>query len=517
MNEPAGRKNIQRDMRRISVGSWILIAATVFYLSLSVAVAFTKAPWADEGWIAAPAYNLMTNGSMGTPSLEPTGSNLNANLKGINEYTYTIMPLHVLMQAAWFKVFGFGLLSMRAISTAWGLVVLVSLFVIVEKLTRNRVLASLALLMTAIDFTFIDGAADGRMDMMCAGLNFGALACYLAWREEHFERAILAGHCLIAAALFTHPNGLLGGAGLVFLTIWLDRGRLRPRHLYALLPYVAGALGWGAYILQRPDYFWAQFRANAGVGSGARFAGVLDPHGAVLKELFVRYVAHYGWKYFWMPYIGKATILVPAFYWLALFTLIAGIRAKQAPGGREIPLLAALYLICMTFLVGFKAPIYLVHIIPLYAAVFVLWLERFPRTRGSIACGAAIVITLVSLHVKTLVGQIRADDYGKGYVPTVAYLKQHAGEDAAIMGDSTLGFALPYRRIVDDARLGYYSGKRTPYIVVDFWYQHWWEGFGADQAAVAAHIRRVLTEEHDLVFQAGSYRIYKRKPGRTTT
>ncbi|HSU60928.1 MAG TPA: hypothetical protein VLI55_16570 [Bryobacteraceae bacterium] len=43
---------------------------------------------------------------MGTPSLELTGSWVNADLKGINQYTYWVMPVGLLLQGAWFKVFG---------------------------------------------------------------------------------------------------------------------------------------------------------------------------------------------------------------------------------------------------------------------------------------------------------------------------------------------------------------------------------------------------------------------------
>ena len=54
------------------------VAASVFvlYLLLTAGTAASKRPWSDEGWFASPAYNLITNGHMGTSvleSVEPRG------------------------------------------------------------------------------------------------------------------------------------------------------------------------------------------------------------------------------------------------------------------------------------------------------------------------------------------------------------------------------------------------------------------------------------------------------------
>src|SRR5215216_4923081 len=99
----------------------VMVSVVCLYISLAVGVSLTKTPEIDEGWFASPALNLITTGSMGTTVLEPTGT-LTSKLKGINQHTYWVMPLHLLAQAGWYEVFGFSLFSMRLLSIAWGLV-----------------------------------------------------------------------------------------------------------------------------------------------------------------------------------------------------------------------------------------------------------------------------------------------------------------------------------------------------------------------------------------------------------
>ena len=155
-----------------------------------MAIALTKAPWCDEGWFANPAYNLANHGMMGTTVLEPTGHYLDANLKGIQERTYVVVPLQLVMMAGWFKIFGFSLLAMRANGILWGLIALASLYVVVRKLSHSSTIALAAVIITALDFTFLWGAADGRMDTMSMALGMSAQAAYLALRKRKFQLAI---------------------------------------------------------------------------------------------------------------------------------------------------------------------------------------------------------------------------------------------------------------------------------------------------------------------------------------
>ncbi len=132
----------------------LMAGALVVYLFLSIGTSITKRPWSDEGWFANAAFNLMTKGFMGTTVLETKGT----PLQGMEQHTYWVMPLHLLMQAGWYKLFGFGLLQMRGLSVAWGIVALLAWFVIATHLLEDVRAATLAFALIAFDYVFIMGA-----------------------------------------------------------------------------------------------------------------------------------------------------------------------------------------------------------------------------------------------------------------------------------------------------------------------------------------------------------------------
>ena len=174
-----------------STNRWIAVGIAITFITLAVASALTKRPWADEGWFANAPFTLITKGWMGTTSLEPTGF-----LKGIQEYTYWVMPLHLVLQAGWYKVFGFSLLAMRSISIVFGLVGLVSWFLIVKALSGSDRTALLTATLLALDYNYIQSSSFGRMDLMCASLGAAGLAAYLSLRERNLSWAIFLGNCL---------------------------------------------------------------------------------------------------------------------------------------------------------------------------------------------------------------------------------------------------------------------------------------------------------------------------------
>jgi 4-amino-4-deoxy-L-arabinose transferase-like glycosyltransferase len=190
----------------------LLSAALIGYFLLATGSIFTRLPWVDEGIFASPAYNLVSKGYMGTAAMETAGT----PWQGIERHTYWIVPLHLLAQAGWYELFGFGLFSMRTLSALWGLAALAALYTVVLRLSRDRAVAALAAALIALDCSFIATASSGRMDMMNAALGMAGLATYLCLREQHLPIAVLAGHSLVCASGLTHPNGILYFASLLF-------------------------------------------------------------------------------------------------------------------------------------------------------------------------------------------------------------------------------------------------------------------------------------------------------------
>src|SRR5262245_33131098 len=129
----------------------VVACGIVIYLVLAARRMLTDAPTCDEGWFASPARNLVTAGAMTTTVIEEANLSMTT---GIHRYTYWIMPLNVLIQAAWYKVFGFGLFTMRSISILFGILALFGWFSVIKSLTGDERLALLALILIAVDFSF---------------------------------------------------------------------------------------------------------------------------------------------------------------------------------------------------------------------------------------------------------------------------------------------------------------------------------------------------------------------------
>ncbi len=254
---------------------WLLVATVAgLYLILTIAASMTKRPWSDEGGIGCPAYNLAFNGFMGTTTFEEQGE----HWPGVNRRTYYILPLGMVIHAGFFKLLGFSILSMRAASILAGLIFVVAWFAIVDALSGNRRLAYLAALLIITDYLVLMGASFGRYDMLCAGFGPPDGALYLRLRTRSLPAAMLAANACIATSGLIHPLGLLYLLGLIFLALYFDsRNIWNARALgAAALPYVIGAAAWGAYILQSPADFVAQFLKH-GLQAGDPHVHFLEP------------------------------------------------------------------------------------------------------------------------------------------------------------------------------------------------------------------------------------------------
>lgn len=493
----------------------VAVSVFILYLLFTTGTALSKRPWSDEGWFASPAYNLINKGYIGTSileSVEPRGQQ-----RGIDKYTYWIMPLDILVQAAWYKIVGFGLFQMRMLSAAWGLLAILSWWVIVYTLSRDLNLALLTSSIIALDYAFITGGSFGRMDMMCAALSFTAFAVYLLLRERNFNVAILASQSLVVASGLTHPYGILGFAGLIFLTLYFDREKVRFRHVsLALIPYLIGAVGWGLYILQSPSLFVSQFMGNATAGSNyvGRLDGLTSPLNALWREITLRYLVAFGLG----GHSAGTSSIASLKAFLLLIYLVGIIGAiftrsiRSHRGFRALLYLAGIYFVILTLVDGQKLSWYLVHMIPLFAAllaVFLTWLWRNTRVpRWAIV---APMVLFFLLQVGGLVQRIRQNSYGRSYLPAVNFLKSRLNHSTLVMGSTELAFELGFNaNLVDDIRLGYYTGKKPDFIVVDEIYEDAFKGVGTQDGVVYQHVLDTLANDYHPVYDHAHYKIYVR-------
>ena len=488
----------------------IVAFAIVVYLALAFGSALTKSPEIDEGFFANPAFNLATRGFLGTTVLETTGS----ALKGINDHTYWVPPLHLILQAGWYKLFGFSLGSMRSISIAWGLVALVAWFLIMRQLSQEYAVALLTAGLLALDYTFIVVSSLGRMDMMCAALGYAGFATYLTLRQRSLKAAILASNGLIVLSGLTHPNGVLYLAGLILITLYFDRRSLSAEHVaIAIVPYLLGAVGWGLYILQDPSAFSAQFASNA--RDGGRLVAMSKPWIGFINEFTVRYPHAFGLTIHSAGHSGpiylKALLLIP--YVVALIWGFASRRVRNHTGYRCLLMLVLLNFVLLALIDGQKETIYLIHLVPIYVALFAVFTRRVWEVRIIPRWLVAVsLVGFLALEVSGMVLRIRQRTYQKLYQPAIAFLEERSDGTTQITGSSALGFGLSFPpNLVDDTRLGYASGRRPRFIVISSEYELSYSENLDRQPDLKRYITDLLANTYKLAYQNDGFKIYERR------
>ena len=83
------------------------------------------------------------------------------------------------------------------------------------------------------------------------------------------------------------------------------------------------------------------------------------------------------------------------------------------------------------------------------------------------------------------------------YTAAVGFLKNHATPSSQIVGGAELAFQLGFdAHLIDDPRLGYYSGKRPDFIVANSLYHGWFKRSQTRYPEIYNHIQRVLSTSY---------------------
>ncbi len=486
----------------------VIVPIVLVFVAVAVLCAHTNLPWSDEGWFANPAFNLITKGNFGTTVLDPTASFRTNNLTGIHEHTYWMVPLFPLTEAAWFRAIGFGLMQARYLSILWGLVALWAWYRMLKILTGDERVAVLALGLMAVDFTVLWTSSVGRMDMMAAALGAASLTAFLLLRERNFTRAVLVSQSLVVAAGLTHPMAAGYCCGLAVLTLYSDWKRIRIRHiLVAAVPYVVGAIGWGLYIMQAPRDFLAQFGGNA----AERGLPLTDPMAIFHSQLVVRFLYMFGMAPDTTGF-SHSKILILAAYAAGILGVVSNRELRSRRGIRSLLLVSGVSLAVMIALDREAQHQYLIHfvvwMISLTAVAGVWWWDHRSLPRWMLA---AALVALVMIQVATTGRRVSQRAYSTMYLATTNYLKAHAQGKDTIMGSAELSFELANGGVVDDPRLGYRSGHRPDFIVIDRnRYAEWIPQYEQREPQTYRYIRSMMAHEFHQVLENSAYTVYAR-------
>jgi hypothetical protein len=490
----------------------VLLGISAFLL-LGSARLCTKRPFADEGWFAASAMNILQNHHTGIPVADPLENAVLADrpLPGIDQHLYSWMPTQEALMAGWYWLFGFSLFVTRANALLWGLIALLAWWRVARFLTGNDICAALATLLIGTDYVFIDAASDGRMDMMCMALWAAALAVYLELRASRLGTAVLLSQSLVVLSCLTHPIGAVGFLCLIVLTLNLDLKRLRPFHLgVAVLPYLAAALAVAAYVQSDFGAFWAQF--SVGIGKRVGSSG-----GTFLASL-VGEVRRYIGAYF-PPYarhgVGALRLVVPLVFLSGIWFVLTNAELRKA--AKLLVLLTAAAAIGLCVIDPGKLPYYLVDVTPLYCLVFATSLAWCFRSRPTTRWMALVVCAVfLALQISWIAGAVIRDPLHKSFLPMTDFLQKQLTRtpDSTVTASPELCFIFGFdpRRIRDHALLGYASGQQANFIVISQnVYGTAFEGYRKRRPQLAAYIDWTLGQRYERIYQSDFYEIYRRR------
>ena len=91
-------------------------------------------------------------------------------------------------------------------------------------------------------------------------------------------------------------------------------------------------------------------------------------------------------------------------------------------------------------------------------------------------------------------------EYENQVLPAARYLNQHAEPEQLVIGSAESGFGISFdRNPVDNVHIGFNSGLRPEFIVLESNWQGLMEVFRTKRPPVFAHRQRLYAEEYHLV------------------
>ena len=362
----------------------------------------------DEPWIAAAPYKLATSGIL--------GSDLFTGYYGMEHHHLQHMPVYPLAQAAIFRIFGAGVIQMRALPVACGLLLLAAVFLVGSQTGDERVGAIALTLMLVLRIAeggqqtgvlLLDSARINRYDILVP--VFGLLALWTFNRAERDRRDalyLLAG-VLAGLSSLTH---LYGGFWLpiLFGLLMVRRGRelLRERAGWLLLAgFALPWIPWAALIAAHWQDFAGQMRMAPG-----RF-DLLDPRFYIDNTLHGDGPLSIGWtlrtlRGLPMVRIGAWTMAIGV---PAALAVIAWTRRSISPPAIALAIAALLQTTLFAVLLKAKFAAYMIALWPL-GALLLAWLAIALWDRRSPAIRLVLVVwlALIGAESGTRVAEARA-------------------------------------------------------------------------------------------------------------
>jgi len=484
--------------RRTGIVLVVTLAWVLNLLALGMG-ARHRVPRPDEGHFSSAAYNLAHFGVLGTTTIDPDAT----GLLRINQRTYFVMPLYLLVQAGWLKLFPASIFSIRILNLLLLVPTLWCIHRIVHILTGNKLAAAITVALLPLDYAFMFATISARPDVLCLLFGMMAIASYLTLRTSSFHRAMLWSAFFVTLSVLTHPNAVIHAVALAALILYYDRSRIDVKSVLGAMAMACLLfLPWALYVSEDFAAFRAQMSANA--LNNHRFAASLNPLRLVLDELG-RYANAYGLLSGQSLPKLKAVVLVPYIAALAAVFLWPSFRSLKG-----VRLLAIGWALCFAVQCVFnqKLSVYLLHILPFYAALVATLIVFLWQKYSTAAKGLALLLVFAAaVQVSGMV--LSSFDKSEEFQRQAAnFIERRMTAARTINGSVVLTYDLNFdSRLTEDHALGLTTGKRPDVIVIDDNYRESFAYMAKSRPELFAQVQSRLNQ-YTLAREFGTYRVY---------
>ena len=126
--------------------------------------------------------------------------------------------------------------------------------------------------------------------------------------------------------------------------------------------------------------------------------------------------------------------------------------------------------------------------------------------------GPAAMFVFFGIQLGGVLQRIRLNAYQKSFAPASDFVRKNASGDQMIMGSAELGFGLGnFDHLIDDSRLGFYSGKKPDFIVLEEVYLTEIDSYKDRHPDIYQFIKSRLSNEYQKVYDQENYEIYSRR------
>ncbi|MEE9216285.1 MAG: glycosyltransferase family 39 protein [Anaerolineales bacterium] len=398
------------------------------------------APFVDEAWVGARAWNFLVRG-------QAFGA-LDYGVIDQFEGYWTFFPWLPTVFFSW-GMHWFAqpsLLGMRLVALASGLLLLSAVYLIAKSVGGVR-LGKLSILIVAFSLPFVYSSHLGRIDIFTATLGFWGIAIYMVNKSKRIWMSLLSG-LLIGIAFETHAHGAIYIPVILALYFFDFRWTMfTKRHFWSMLMGLSMGLLFylGLHVLPYPEGFLA---FNRVVYSPTHTPPVLTFDFAIILDGIV----------------DLLRLLVDTHFLTLLFIplLFLDLAYSDNREHRQILVIVSFLAVAHALLIRNKHFYYAILVSPIIdiaLAIFILRVfDKSLKKRGVFIIGRAFVFAIVIFSL-SLNLRLFATNRSKNYDQVRGKLSQLILPDDTLMGSQTYWFSFYENTYLSWENLIYYQRK----------------------------------------------------------